>query len=206
MTVAPLPRREAGFTLVEVMVALLIFAMLASAAVAILALSVRTQASVGGRLDDVSALNRTLSILSADLGQAVARPARDEGGVLRPALVGEAAGMTVVRGGWTNLDAAPRASLQKVTYRVAGDALERVAYPMLDGAQPLPPTVLLPRVRALHLRYRFQGAWLDQWQGVQGAALPQAAEVTIERTDGTFYRQMFLVGTGYAPARQVAGA
>ncbi len=89
---------------------------------------------------------------------------------------------------------------------LAATALERVAYPMLDGAQPLPPTVLLPRVRALHLRYRFQGAWLDQWQGVQGAALPQAAEVTIERTDGTLYRQMFLVGTGYAPARQVAGA
>ena len=75
---------QGGFTLVEVMVALLIFAMLAAAAVAILSLSVRAQAVTGQKLDAISAVSRTTAILSADLAQAVDRPTRDEGGVLTP--------------------------------------------------------------------------------------------------------------------------
>lgn len=59
------------------------------------------------------------------------------------------------------------------------------------------PAALMDHVRELHLRYRFNGAWLDQWQGQPGVALPQAAEVTIVRDDGMIYRQLFLVGTGY---------
>ena len=188
---------EHGFTLVEVMVALLIFAMLAAAAVAILSMSVRAQAVTGQKLDAMAAVSRTTAILSADLAQAVARPTRDEGGVQTPAMVAGPDAMRLVRAGWSNLDQAQRPSLQKVAYRLNGDALERVAWPLLDGAAPMEPAVLMDHVRELHLRYRFNGAWLDQWQGQPGVALPQAAEMTIVRDDGTIFRQLFLVGTGY---------
>jgi prepilin-type N-terminal cleavage/methylation domain-containing protein len=56
---------EAGFTLVEVMVSLMIFGMIAAAGVAILSFSVKAQSSTGAKLDDISALTRTMSILSA---------------------------------------------------------------------------------------------------------------------------------------------
>ncbi|MDZ7281931.1 type II secretion system minor pseudopilin GspJ [Sphingomonas sanguinis] len=189
-----------GFTLVEVMVALLIFSMLAAAAVAILSLSVRAQAATGQKLDAISAVSRTTAILSADLAQAVDRPTRDEGGVLTPAMVAGPDAMRLVRGGWSNLDNAARPSVQKVAYRLNGDVLERVAWPLLDGAAPMDPAALMDHVRELHLRYRFNGAWLDQWQGQPGVALPQAAEVTIVRDDGMIFRQLFLVGTGYVGA------
>ena len=203
-------RSERGFTLVELMVAFLIFAMLASAGVALLGFSVRAQAAGGRKLDDVAALDRTLSVLSADCAQAVARPTRDVDGTARPAFVGEAGSgatpmLRLVRGGWSNLDAAPRAGLQKVEYRVADGALERVAYPQLDGAAPLTPAVLLPHVRAARLRYRFAGAWSDRWDGAGGVALPQALELILTRDDGTVLRQLHLVGTGYAPL-PLAGA
>ncbi|MFN3775901.1 type II secretion system minor pseudopilin GspJ [Sphingomonas parapaucimobilis] len=188
---------EQGFTLVEVMVALLIFAMLAAAAVAILSLSVRAQGVTGQKLDAMAAVSRTTAILSADLAQAVDRPTRDEGGVLTPAMVAGPDAMRLVRGGWSNLDNAARPSVQKVAYRLNGNVLERVAWPLLDGAAPMEPAALMDHVRELHLRYRFNGAWLDQWQGQPGVALPQAAEVTIVRDDGMIYRQLFLVGTGY---------
>ncbi|HJO67827.1 MAG TPA: type II secretion system minor pseudopilin GspJ [Sphingomonas sanguinis] len=201
-----------GFTLVEVMVALLIFAMLAAAAVAILSMSVRAQAVTGQKLDAMAAVSRTTAILSADLAQAVNRPTRDEGGVQTPAMVAGPDAMRLVRAGWSNLDNAQRPSLQKVAYRLNGDALERVAWPLLDGAAPMEPAVLMDHVRELHLRYRFNGAWLDQWQGQPGVALPQAAEVTIVRDDGMIFRQLFLVGTGYiddsimAPSSPTPGA
>ncbi len=187
-----------GFTLVEVMVALLIFAMLAAAGVAILSLSVRAQAVTGQKLDAMAAVSRTTAILSADLAQAVDRPTRDEGGVLSPAMVAGPDAMRLVRGGWSNLDDAARPSVQKVAYRLNGGVLERAAWPLLDGAQPMEPAALMDHVRELHLRYRFNGAWLDQWQGQPGVALPQAAEVTIVRDDGMIFRQLFLVGTGYS--------
>ena len=194
---------QRGFTLVEVMVALLIFSILATAGVALLSFSVRAQGASGKKLDDLAALQRTLSILSADLAQATARPVRDEAGTTLPAFVGEAGGTTqpvlrLVRGGWTNLDAQPRATAQKVAYRLSGAVLQRVAYPRLDGAAPMAVAPLLDRVKAIRLRYRYKGAWSDRWDGAGGIPLPNALELRVQRADGVEYRQMFLVGTNYA--------
>ncbi|KQM63690.1 type II secretion system protein GspJ [Sphingomonas sp. Leaf17] len=193
------------------MVSLMIFGMLAAAGVAILSFSVRAQGVTGQKLDDIAGLTRTVSILSADLAQARDRPARDEGGTLRPAFTGEngsaaATMLALVRDGWSNIDAAPRSTLQKVAYRFAGDRLERVAWPMVDGSTALPPAVLLSGVRQVTLRYRQQGAWADRWDGAGGRALPDAVEMRVIRTDGTQFRQMFLVGTGYAPVLPPSGA
>lgn len=195
---------QGGFTLVEVMVALLIFSMLATAGVALLSFSVRAQAASGEKLDDLAALQRTLSILSADLAQATDRPVRNEAGTTLPAFVGEASGaarpaLQLVRGGWTNLDAQPRATTQKVAYQLNGEVLQRIAYPRLDGAAPMATAPLLDRVRGMMLRYRYKGAWSDRWDGAGGVALPQALEVRIQRTTGVEYRELFLVGADYAP-------
>lgn len=202
----PLKRSaEHGFTLVEVMIALFIFALLAMAGVAILSFSVRAGAATGAKLDQVAALTRTFSVLSADLAQAVDRPTRDEGGTIRPAFSGEAGASTtpmlqLVRGGWTNTDGAPRAAVQKVAYRLENGAFERVSWPALDGAAPLPPAVLATGIRDVRLRYRIAGAWSDRWDGSGGAPLPQALEITLARADGTVWRALFLVGTGRLPA------
>lgn len=199
---------EGGFTLVEVMVALLIFGMIAGAGVALLAFSVRAQGAAAGTLDDIGAVNRTAAILTADLAQAQDRPARDAAGTLLPAFTGTAGGtplLRFVRGGWANLDAAPRASLQKVEYRLAAGGLERVGYPALDGAAPLPAALLLDRVTSVALRFRYAGAWSDRWDGNPIAALPQAVEMNLARQDGRRYRVLFLVGTG-APRPRPTGA
>lgn len=191
---------ERGFTLVEVMVSLLIFGMLAAAGVAILSFSVRAQEQTNAKFDDIGALTRTLSLMSGDLGQAVNRPARDVGGTRQPAFTGQGDGtMGFVRSGWSNIDGAPRPSVQKVAYRIADGALQRIAYPMVDGAAPMPPTLLLTNVATVAARYRYKGAWSDRWDGTQGAPLPQAVELSIMRRNGQGYRAMMLVGTGYAP-------
>lgn len=201
-------RGEGGFTLVEVMVALLIFGMIAAAGVALLSFSVRAQGATGAALDDVGAVNRLAAILTADLAQAQDRPARDAGGTLLPALAGGAGTsplLRLVRGGWSNVDAAPRGTLQKVEYRLTTDGLERLGYPALDGAAPLPPALLLDRVTSARLRFRFAGAWSDRWEGNALAALPDAVELLVARADGRSYRMLFLVGPG-APRPRPTGA
>lgn len=205
------PRSETGFTLIEVMVSLLIFGMIAAAGVAILSFSVRAQGTTGAKLDDMTALTRTVSILSADLAQARDRGARDEAGTMMPAFVGQSGSgvapmLRFVRAGWSNLDGAPRASLQKVAYQVQDATLQRIAYPMVDGAQGLPPAALMTHVRQVALRYRIAGAWSDRWDGTTGVPLPDALELQVQRDDGTLFRQMFLVGSGYVPVMDQASA
>jgi general secretion pathway protein J len=201
---------ENGFTLVELMVAFLIFGLLASAGVVLLSVSVRAQAAAVTKLDDIGALNRLGSAMAADLGQAEERPMRDEAGLALPAFTGEAEPgadvlLRLVRHGWTNLDNAPRAELQKVEYRLTDGTLQRIAYPMIDGAAPLAAAPLLDKVADVALRYRIDGAWSDRWAGTPEVPLPQAAEVTITRRDGTRFRQLFLVGTGYHRAGMAGG-
>ncbi|WP_242146557.1 type II secretion system minor pseudopilin GspJ [Sphingomonas sp. BAUL-RG-20F-R05-02] len=193
---------QAGFTLVEMMVSLLIFGMLAAAGVALLSFSVRAQGVMAGKLDDTSALARLSSALEADLAQASLRQTRNDRGDLLPAFTGENGSgavpmLRLVRGGWSNLDGARRPGEQKVEYRLDGDTLMRVAYPQLDGAQSYPPTAMLTKVRQVALRYRVNGAWSDRWAGSAKTPLPQALEVRLVRSDGTQVRELFLVGTGY---------
>jgi len=194
--------RESGFTLVEVMISLLIFGMLAAAGVALLSFSVRAQGVMAGKLDDTSALNRLASMMQADLAQASLRQTRNDRGDPLPAFTGERGSgaspmLRLVRGGWSNLDGARRAGLQKVEYRLDGDTVTRIAYPMLDGAAPYPPTAMLAKVRQVGLRYRINGAWSDHWEGSPQTPLPQALEMRLVRSDGTEFRELFLVGTGY---------
>lgn len=184
------------------MVSLLIFGMLAAAGVALLSFSVRAQEVMAGKLDDTSALARLSSALEADLAQASVRQTRNDRGDPLPAFTGESGSgpapmLRLVRGGWSNLDGARRAGEQKVEYRLDGDTLMRIAYPMLDGAQSYPANTLLSKVRQVTLRYRVNGAWSDRWEGSAKTPLPQALELRLVRGDGTAFRELFLVGTGY---------
>ena len=199
------PPQEAGFTLIEVMIALMIFGMIAAAGVALLAFSVRAQGASGAALDDIGAINRLSSILTADLAQAVDRPTRDRNGVRLPAFAGgsgQVPMLRLVRGGWSNIDDAPRATLQKVEYQLTAGGIERVGYPALDGAAPLPAALIVEGVRQANWRFRYAGAWSDRWEATPVAALPQAAELTLVREDGRSYRILFLVGTGAPRARR----
>lgn len=200
---------ERGFTLVEMMISLLIFGLLAAAGVSLLSFGVRAQAAAGKKLEDVAALYRLDGVLVADFAQALPRPVRDDRGAVRPAFLGSNGTtlLQLVRGGWDNVDAAPRPSVQKVDYVLSDKGtIDRIAYPMLDGAAPLPAATMLAGVATVALRYRLAGAWSDRWDARPEAPLPDAVEMTITRTDGTVFRELFLVGTGNNMPKPVTNA
>ena len=195
-------RGEAGFTLVELMVALLIFGLLSAAGVALLSFSVRAQEAADERLDALAQLRRANALLTSDLAQAAPRLSRDEAGAVRAAFAGGTGAdgepaLLFVRRGWANHDGAARPSLQKVEYRLAGDRFERLAYPQVDGAESLDPVVLAGGVRALRLRYRDpQGEWRERWDPLQLSQMPRAVELIVTTADGGSIRQLFIVGAG----------
>jgi general secretion pathway protein J len=196
------PSGQQGFTLVELLVALLIFGMLSAAGVALLSFSVRAQDLADARLDDVAAMRRAGALLTGDLAQAAPRIVRDEAGAVQPAFVGGAGGqgdvaLALVRRGWDNPEGVSRPSLQKVEYRLAGNRLERTAYRHLDGADPMAPATVLEGVEAFGLRYRDgEGEWRERWDPTRITDLPRAVEMTVDLEEREPVRQLFLVGAG----------
>lgn len=189
---------ESGFTLAELLISLLIFGMLTAAGVALLSFSVRAQDASDARLSELAELRRAGALLTADLAQASPRLARDGGGVARIAFQGGSGeeGFTLVRRGWTNHDGSARPTIQKVSYRLAGDRLERIAYLHPDGAQANEPLTLIDEVASLRLRYRAEdGSWRERWDPLRSDELPLAVEMVVETADEGSVRQLFLVRT-----------
>ncbi|MGB3873586.1 MAG: type II secretion system minor pseudopilin GspJ [Stenotrophomonas sp.] len=194
----PAPRAR-GFTLVEVMIALLVFAMLAAAGVGILAWTAGQHDVVRARLDRLGQLQRAHGLLKADLAQvAPRRVRRADGGAERAVFVASPPGDTrqplfaFVRRGHENPDAEPRASLQYVEYRVLEDRLERSARPMLDGTAADTPRVLLDGVESVRAHYYERGAWSDGWGGGT-ETLPRAVMLELRLRDFGQVRNVFLV-------------
>lgn len=176
---SPNSAAESGFTLVEMLVALTIFAMLGAAGVGILRASVDTQSAVDRRLGEVSAVGRLHALLASDLGQAVLRPTRGPGGE-RPAFVGGSRGMQLVRGGWSNPDGDARSSLQRVEWRTEREGLARVGHRQLDGDDPGQPAILARALEQAAFRYRnLAGDWAPEWQSTPEEPLPAAVELSL---------------------------
>lgn len=204
--------RANGFTLIELMVALLVFAMLSAAGVMLLSGTVAAQAQVTGRLDDLAAVERATSLMTADLAQAVPRISRTERGTFAPAFYADGQPgkplVQFVRAGYEDLSGtAQRSSLQKLEYWVVDGRLERRAYPLVDGSAPGAPTTMLDGVTALTLRFRDEGGgWRGDWSGLQPDLLPRAVELTLVRRSAPPIKLLFLVGPGPLPKPETVPA
>ncbi len=171
-----------GFTLVELMVALAVFGLIAASGVALLGQGVTTQERVRDHAGQILALERTRAQLRADIAQAVPRPTRDPAGLVRPAFSGGMDGsgqplLALVRRGWENPDGARRASMQYVTYALDGDRLERRTAAMLDGTPADNSSLVIDGVQALSQRFLSKGEWRRDWRPEAVDALPDAVEI-----------------------------
>lgn len=180
------------------MIALLIFALLAGAGALVLGQSIDNRFAVKANSDRVAALQRTRALLRADLAQATARRTRGPTG--RPApqpimgarLPGDPL-LVVARSGWSNPDGAPRASLQRVEYRLVEDRLERRVAPYLDGARAGPPQVLYRGVRDAAVTFIQDGSEAPAFLSSSDRPLPDAVRVVLTLDGFGRVDQLFLV-------------
>jgi len=172
--------RTRAFSLLELLVALAVFAAMAAAAYGGLASIARTRATLAAEQDRFTAMVRAVGALERDLRQAVARPVLGNDGRPLPALLGRADAIELTRLGFANPRAEPRSNLQRVAYVRDGDALVRLRYAVLDRAPDSLParTPLLAKVTDWRLRYLGEdGAWREQWPpGPDATLLPRAVE------------------------------
>jgi general secretion pathway protein J len=192
---------RAGFTLVEVLISLLIFALIAAAGASILSVSIDNRFAVKAASERTAALQRTRGLLRADLGQAAPRRSRGPTGRPQPQpMMGASAPgdpvLVLSRAGWSNPGEAARPSLQRVEYRLVEGRLERRVSSHLDGARPGPPQVLYEGVRDLAVTFLRDGTEAPAFITTLERPLPDAVRLAMTLEGYGPVEQLFLVGGG----------
>lgn len=180
----------AGFTLLELLVALAIFGLLATLSYGGLQTVMTQQSMTEEASDELGELQKLYLVMQRDIEQVMLRPIRDEYGDVQPALVGGET-LQLTRAGWRNPTGRPRSSLQRVAYAFEEEQLVRYTWLVLDRAQDSEALVQPLSGAIEEMRLRYLGAnneWSEQWPSVQAAAdpdsvpeaLPKVVEVTME--------------------------
>ncbi len=179
-----------GFTLLELLVALAIFGLVAVMAYGGLGTVLEQRAHTDASAQRLAALQKTYVVMQRDIEQAVARAIRDEYGDQQAPLAA-APVFQLTRGGWSNPAGRPRSSLQRVGYDLEEQQLVRYAWPVLDRSQDSQPLLqaLADNIVSMQVRYLDAASnWQDSWPpletGVEEAVvepgLPAAVEVSLE--------------------------
>ncbi len=196
-------RADSGFTLLEVLVAVAIFALIGIASHRLLVSAIQVDTQTREQEQQLRQLLRAMNSLERDVEQAVARPVLTNDGSDEPAFWNDPDGQGLhwTRAGWSNPQAMPRAQLQRVHWRYEGSNLLREYWPVLDRANDSAAQrqQVLQNITALHWRYLDrQGIWRTQWQATETQPLPRALEVRIEHPRFGVLRRVLLLPAGDA--------
>jgi general secretion pathway protein J len=188
--------RAQGFTLIEIMVAVAIFAVMSMLAWGALGQSLENADMLTERMQRLQAIQRSMRYLSSDLTQTAPRSIRNQlGDRQEPALRSDLGGdfaIELTHGGWGNPVGLPRGTLQRSAYRIENGELMRYHWNVLDRTYSNEPiaAVLLDDVESLVFRfYDDSGAASDVWppqNSAGGAGLrlrPRAVEIILTLPD-----------------------
>lgn len=159
-----------GFTLLELLVALFVSAVMFAIGYGALTEVARNRLEVKNAQTSLSDVQRAIRVMADDLSQLNPRPLRDQlGRSFVPALVAEPgtpSPLALTRGGRAPTSVHARSSLQRVEYLIENGSLVRIVWPVLDRVQSTDASrrVLMRGVRGLELRYLDDlGEWRKDW-------------------------------------------
>ncbi|GMG88237.1 type II secretion system minor pseudopilin GspJ [Biformimicrobium ophioploci] len=188
-------KKQAGFTLLELIVVVMIVAVIGIYASQFLDRFATANTVLEERADESRRLSLAFYRMTDDFSQVSARAIRDEYGFELPALQGDSDRVSFTRLGYSNFQGEPRGVLQRLDYGVdydqeIGAVLKRVRWQSLDRGpdSAFQNENLLGGVDALRFRYmNANDVWLSQWPplatGEEAKAgrykLPKAVEVSL---------------------------
>lgn len=207
---------QRGFTLVEILVAIAIFSLIASASTAVLTNVIAASEQSSQSIERLQSLQRAMMVIERDLLQAVNRAPRI-GGIDNNTTVffggaGEMQsthdGVSFVRNGWQNpMWLLPRSNMQGVAYRLNSDnVLERLHTLFVDNDLSVDPIVrpLLTGVTDLNIEFmvainsRNEISWDESYKGNK---VPKGIAIEITTKDfGVIRREFALLDPPTVPA------
>ncbi|NMT64935.1 type II secretion system protein GspJ [Marinobacter orientalis] len=185
-----------GFTLMEMLIAVTITAVIGLGVWQVLGNVVASRDRVNEVADQFDAVQRTMLLLERDITQIVNRPGRDIYGDFNPALTSrdDDFALVLTRQGWRNPLGTRRSTLQRVAWEYTGDELRRRYWISVDQGQEdnSQDTMLLSDVTDFAVRFMDdERNWRDNWPDEASMAnmlpgtrpdipLPLGVEITLQ--------------------------
>jgi general secretion pathway protein J len=194
-------RKQQGFTLLEVLIAIAIFAVISLAGVTILDTVLNSDASSQKRIKRLNEIQRAFLIMERDFLQISRRSIRFDGEKPLTNFIHSdlqnfdslSKSLAFVRGGWRNPGLImPRGDMQSVAYHLNDTVLERLHFNFVDPVvgQEAKKRPLLTQVNSLNFEF-FDG---KKWQKkLDEQAIPLAIAVELALDDYGVIRREFLV-------------
>jgi general secretion pathway protein J len=194
------PTRQRGFTLIELMVAVFITAVLFAIGYGAVNQAVKNREALEQQQDRLIAVQTAMRTIAQDVNQLALRPIRDpNGNDWLPVIIAKGGDqktlLELTRGGWANPAGVQRPALQRVVYLFEDNTLRREYWPVLDPLLSTEPIKkdLCTGVKSVTFRYMdVSRQWRDTWPPASAVAnqaqlnlrhRPIAIEVTLELND-----------------------
>jgi len=181
-----------GFTLIEIMVAMAIFAILSLLAYGGLESVIKNKTSTDQELLRLHQLQMTMMNFHRDFEQLANRDGHNELGTILLKLTTQNSDLLVdfTRTGWRNPAKLQRSSLQRVAYKLDENSLYRLTWPYVDRAldDQVVETLLIDNIEDVKIRFLNAGNdWKDDWPDANTApeyrTQPVAIEITLQMND-----------------------
>ncbi|MDD1783586.1 type II secretion system minor pseudopilin GspJ [Enterovibrio sp. ZSDZ35] len=182
-------KQTKGFTLIEVLLALAIFGMIAIGVQQVFSGVVKSNEQTQEASESLKTLQRALIIMDSDFRQMLARQYRNGGEDAEEKLLefsenlldSESLGIRFVRGGWINPQQLfPRGEVVKVGYRIQDDTLERIRWMYPDDSSANEPAVMpiMDGVTDLSVEVLGEESWVKSWD--TPLTMPKAIRLKLE--------------------------
>lgn len=134
--------KRSGFTLMEMLVVLALFAMIGLISSQLLYQTAELSMKMVGRSDYITDMHRAMSVLDRDIRQIVNRGIRDEiGELMDPLTLDDSRLLQFSRMGWLNPMNESRGTVQRVEYSIDEGILQRRYWHVLDRDQESTPVI-----------------------------------------------------------------
>ena len=188
--------RQAGLTLIELMVAVTLLALVAVMTHRGLDSMLRANEITLEETERWRATMLFFERFGSDVLQPARRPVRDAAGNFLPVWWGRV--LNDPEGGDAQFELSRKSETgrddSRLGYRLRRETVELLVWPVLDRAPATSPATfaLLDRVRAMRIRYMdARGAWQDRWPPSDGEPLPRAVAVELTLAEGLTMSRTF---------------
>jgi len=196
-----------GFTLLEVLIAMAIFALISLSSFTIFDTVFTSDEKSKAKNARLNELNRAFLVIERDMLQIVRRTVRFNGEAPRNSylhlddqgMFSETTALAFVRSGWTNPGfLLPRSDLQFVAYRLSEGTLFRLHYNFVDAVvgQELSTRSLVSQINDVAFEFYHQDKWQKELKSKQ---LPLAVAIILQTADFGEIRRQFLIAGDVSP-------